>query len=296
MARGPLTGKIAFGRGSPNKGRPDSRGTEMAGLSISRAWDETREVIARDGKLIFTVALALMALPGAIGEFVSPGAGQNPDSPAAAAIAIVIGIIGLVGQLAIVRLAVGPSLTVGEAIAHGARRALPYLGSVIILILGLLLLALPFVGIMVALGVDLEPPIDTVPASAWLVMLLFLVLAIAIGVRLLLSSPVASLEQNGPIGILRRSWELTGGHFWRLFGFLLLFLIAAVVVLGVVAMIAGLLGAVAGEPEPLSASALISALITALASAVVTGVFVVMLTRIYLQVAGRDDRSEDLAR
>ena len=263
----------------------------MAQLSISKAWEDTRGVLASDGRLLASVALALIALPTAIGEFAYPSAGQNPDSPAAVAVALVVGIIGLVGQLAIVRLAVGPSLTVGEAIGHGARRTLPYLGAVILLLLGLLILALPFIAVMAALGMDFEPPIETVPPSAWLLLLLFMIIALAISVRLILSSPAASIEKLGPVAILKRSWELTAGHFWRLFGFLVLFIIAAIVVLGAVGIFAGLFGALAGGVERFSVGALITALLTALASAAVTTVYIVMVTRIYVQLSGRGSAS-----
>ena len=40
-----------------------------------------------------------------------------------------------------------------------------------------------------------------------------------------MTSPVASEETVGPIGIIRRSWELTRGNWWRLFGFIVLFLL-----------------------------------------------------------------------
>ena len=38
----------------------------MAKLSISRAWDETREVLKRDGRLLSIVAFALLALPSTV--------------------------------------------------------------------------------------------------------------------------------------------------------------------------------------------------------------------------------------
>ena len=38
----------------------------MRRLSISRAWEETKSVIARDGRLLVSVALALVVLPQTI--------------------------------------------------------------------------------------------------------------------------------------------------------------------------------------------------------------------------------------
>jgi membrane-anchored glycerophosphoryl diester phosphodiesterase (GDPDase) len=173
---------------------------------------------------------------------------------------------------------------------------LPYLLSVILLFLGFIILALPFIGVMMAMGMDFKPPIDTVPPAALFIILLLTVVILAVAVRLLLASPIASLEGLGPVAILKRSWQLSAGHFWRLFGFLILFLIAAIVVLGVVSMIAGLIAAVAGEAEPFSVAALIVALLTSVASAAVTTVFVVMLTRMYVQLAGRDAEIEEVFR
>ena len=50
----------------------------MAKLSISRAWDESRGVLGRDGALLATVAVALLVLPGIVSDLVSPEAPQGP--------------------------------------------------------------------------------------------------------------------------------------------------------------------------------------------------------------------------
>ena len=39
-----------------------------AKLSLSRAWDETRDVLRRDGRLIAIVALAMLVFPGTVQE------------------------------------------------------------------------------------------------------------------------------------------------------------------------------------------------------------------------------------
>ena len=46
----------------------------MTKLSISKAWDETRAVVARDGGLLTTIALALFVLPGVISDVATPAA------------------------------------------------------------------------------------------------------------------------------------------------------------------------------------------------------------------------------
>lgn len=255
-------------------------------LSISRAWDESKTRIAADGRLLLIVALALIALPGTVAQFVAPGSGitRAPESGWAAAVMIAVWVIGLVGQLAIVRLALGRSVSVGEAIAHGARRAPAYIGAVLLIIIAILLLSLPFVAALAGLGITFEPGAAP-PPSAYIFLLLFLALMIFIAVRMMLTSPVAGAEPAGPITILKRSWRLTASHGLKLFGFVLLFVIGAVIALAALTVLASLLvNLVFGGIEPLTVPALIIALVEAFASALATTVFVVMLTRIYVQL------------
>jgi hypothetical protein len=258
-------------------------------LSISQAWDETKAVAAADGRLIFVVALAFVALPSAIGQFVNPrsGLGAAGGSLGLALLSLVIALIGIVGQLAIIRLALGPSTTVGQAISDGTRRAPAYIAAAILIVLGLILVAVPFVGALVSMGVTLERSATPPPLSAVLLMLLYAAVVLFVGTRMLATSPVAIAEPLGPIGILKRSWALTRGHFWRLLGFVLLFLLAAIFALGALGIAAGLIArVVAGPVEPMSVGALFVALVEGFANAFATSLFVVMVARIYVQLAG----------
>ena len=92
----------------------------MRGLSISRAWEETRAILARDGRLIAAVALALIALPTAVTGLIDPnGIGDSAGRMGLDVIVVVASLLALAGQLALIRLALGPSVTVGAAIVHG---------------------------------------------------------------------------------------------------------------------------------------------------------------------------------
>ena len=95
----------------------------MRSLSISRAWEETRGLLVQDGRLYVSVALALIALPSVINMLISPSGVNTATDPFwKVALAFVTSLIALAGQLALIRLAVGPSTTVGAAITHGLRR------------------------------------------------------------------------------------------------------------------------------------------------------------------------------
>lgn len=257
-------------------------------LSISSAWDETKSRIVADGRLFVTVALALLALPSAVAQFATPGAGitRSPESTGEVVLMILVWLIGLVGQLALIRLAIGPSVSVGESIVHGARRAPAYVGAVLLIIIAAILVSIPFVAVLAALGVTFEPG-ATPPPSAYIFLLLYIALLLFIAVRMLLTSPVASAEPVGPIAILKRSWDLTGGHWLRLFGFVLLFIIALIIVLAAVSVVMNLIVSLLfGDVQPLTVGALIIALVEAVASAIATTIFIVMLARIYVQLTG----------
>ena len=251
----------------------------MAKLSISLAWDETKAVLARDGKLIGTVALALFVLPGIVFDLSLPEApvGQFPPPGPRMAVAAVAILVSLVCQLAIIRLAMGPHLTVGEAIAHGARRSPAYVAAVLVW-------AVP---LMLALGVlyeIVEANGEQPTLGAALAAILVGILGIYLAVRFLLMAAVASAEDVGPLVIVRRGWEISAGNWWRLFVFLMSFAIGAIVLLWALGAVVGLLSQlIFGSLERMSAGALIVIIISQLVSALVSMVFFVMLARLYAQ-------------
>jgi Membrane domain of glycerophosphoryl diester phosphodiesterase len=254
----------------------------VAELSISKAWDDTRAVIARDARLLSAIALALFVLPGVVGEIATPEApaGQLPEPGLWTILAAVAILIALAGQLAVIRLAIGSRLTVGQAIAHGARRALPYIAATLIW-------TLPFmiVGVVLLGRVAIEPRAVSPGISFGLLLVVCALLFFAI--RMLMTSPVASAEPAGPIAIIRRSWELTRGHGWKLLGFFLLFLIAVLVSLTAVGTVAAIIARlILGGVGPMTVGGLFVALVTQIVSAAVSVVLMVMLARIYVQLSG----------
>ena len=261
----------------------------MSSLSISKAWDESKAIAARDGRLIGAVALALILLPEAIfGVIVPPPALSGEEAQSwVPLLSLIVAALGVVGQIAIIRLALAPT-SVGEAILHGLRRVGSAIGA-------LLLFALPLALILMLLLVAMGGPsaMDTLrgggtpaPGVAGAI-LLFIVIAVAISIRFQMVVPVASAESANPIHILQRSWALTKGHYWRLLAFLIMILILAVVLLLVAQMSGGILARlVFGDVKPLGVGALMVALITGAAQALFTALSSLMLARIYAQLAG----------
>lgn len=253
----------------------------MAKLSLSRAWDESREVLTHDGKLLSIVAVALIAFPSTIQAMVTPTApaGELPPAGSWIIVAIVAALIAIVGQLAIIRLAIGPQTSVGEAIGHGARRMPAYFAAVLIWVVPVAILTLFLFSAMRG---------ETPSPAAALGFVLLMLAVIFVVVRLILMPAVASTERAGPVAILQRSWALTSGNWWRLFGFLLVFIIAAVCVIAAVAAVIGsIVALILGPPEHMSVGALIIALVTQLLISAISVIYFAMVGRIYLQLGGR---------
>ena len=262
----------------------------MPQLSISKAWEESRAIFTRDGGLLTAVALALLVLPATVAGLVSPP-NAGTATYAGRVISIIAGCIGLAGQLAIVRLAIGPSTTVGQAIQHGVRRFLPTFGAVLMLVLTFALIVIPLMMLLLWLRLVGMPVEGQQPPPSFAVFSVAVaLLALFLSIKFSLLVPVSVAEQPGPIMMIKRSWRLTSGHYWRLLGFMILVVVAAVIVL-LAAQFVGLFAArlIAGTIAPLSLAALIFALIEAIASAAMTILFALMLSRIYLQLAGRDE-------
>lgn len=262
----------------------------MAALSISRAWEETKARLATDGRLMSIVAAALIVLPGLVVEVVSPGGATAQSSIIYSLLFLVSSILALVGQLSIIKMAIGPHVSVGEAIGHGARRVPIYLLAAFLLTFAFIILAIPFAAVAYAAGAPMEPGTEEQFLKSpvgLLVTCLYLAVVVFVAIRMLMSSPVASEEAVGPVQILRRSWELTSGHWLRLFGFMVMFFIGAIVAMAVVNWAIGFVAVILfGPVDPMSVSALVIGLFDSTVSAAITVLLAVMLARIYFQLAG----------
>ena len=255
----------------------------MAKASISRAWEESKLVLARNFALFSTVALALMIFPMTILGTIAPTAlmGVPATEPLAAAFALIAMLIGLLARITIVRMAQSSAEAVSGAIGIAAKRFLPAFGAFLLFIVPLMLLAAPLIPLIVA---SPQAP----PPEAALGLLLIMVLGLIFGTRLLsMVIPAAAVESLGPIALLKRSWSLTRGNWLRLFGFILLFYLASAVASRAVSFVLGAVLALAAGPiESMTVSALLFASVLSTVSAMFVVVFMVMLARIYAQLAG----------
>jgi hypothetical protein len=287
MALPARRGKIATGPREPHNGR-EEEGHCMAALSISRAWDDTKARISGEGRLLATVAAALLLLPQAVVAVVAPP--QELSGVAASSwvnlLVFIAALLGIIGQLAIIRLSQVSGMSVGEAISHGLRRFLPVLGAILLLSIGVFLVTLLLVLLLGGLQGVQDAEAGAMTTGVMLAALVIVLLALTIGPKFLMMMPVAAAERGGPIHILKRSWSLSNGHYFRLLAFIFLIVVAAIVVVIATQLVAGsVLVVLFGELRPLSVGALLYALLFASAQAAFAVVIAIMLARLYSQLA-----------
>lgn len=260
----------------------------MSSLSIGKAWDEAKSALQANRKLIVPIALGLILLPAVIVSMVEPrvAPGEQPPAGTWMLVAAAMVIVMIVGQLAIVLMINGWRGSVGESIGKATRRAPTFILSALMFLVPVILIfsiLLGMAGVGTGPGGDVD--IANFGTSGWLLMLLFLLVLIYFSIRLLPLLAVVALEPLGAIAALKRSFALTSGHFWRLFGFLLMLMIGfAIVALAVGAVVGTIVKLLLGEPEPWSLALLLIALAGGLVQAGFVMVYVGMLARIYAQL------------
>ena len=233
------------------------------------------------------VALATFALPSVlvnwanVGESAAGGTGW---------LMLLVLLAVLVGQMTIILLANGWRGSIGEALGTAARRLPVLVAALLIVFLPVLLISAVALGAaLVSAGIT--DPATVSPASltkapgvSWIVFALALS-AVFLGVRMFQASAIAASEPGGPIALIKRSWTLTKGNFWRLLAlFLLLMLIGLILNVAVTTVIGSVATLAAGEPRPFNTPALLVALATGLVGAIVSTVSATMVGRIYAQL------------
>lgn len=256
-------------------------------LSLSKAWDEAKAVIVNEIRLLAAVALAFFVLPGTLLWAIVPETKPDefpPPGPWVAGLIAVL-LVSLVGQIAVARMAIVPHISVGEAVERGVRRLIPFFGAFLLWVVPMVV-----VGAILYSLAALSPTSSTALAFTSLILLCVLtVFALFLVVRLILVSAVAAAEDSNAFGMLKRSYELTAGNWWRLFAFVFLYGLGAAVLLKAIEWVLGAIAELAlGGAAPLTVGGLFVTLVVEVVSAAASVAFFVIVARIYLQLAGRD--------
>ncbi|MEO6247370.1 MAG: hypothetical protein ABIO85_02130 [Sphingomicrobium sp.] len=259
----------------------------MPNLSISRAWEETTAFVAREARLLVPLALALLFLPGVITGLAAPRGQQDLNGSTLNMLLFFAEVlIGVIGQIAIARLALGHREPLGQVIGHAALRLPALLGSALIIILPL---SLALFAAMGAAGAITTQGNSANPLAAMLLLLAMTILLVALIIiiaRCLLNTAIAAVERGGPIQILKRGFAMTRGQVLRLIGALLLFAIGGGIAIVALTSVVGLgVTLTLGKPEPWTVAALLIALAGAAAQALLGTLFTICFARLYAQRA-----------
>jgi len=260
---------------------PETRPTMRSTMPISEAWNDTVAFVGREGALLFPVAFALIALPAIVFQAAMPAVepGVQPEAGAWMLLLLPFLIFTIIGTLTLSALALQGGLSVGEAIGHALRRLLPFLGAVALIGLIGMAIMVPLSIVSVLLG-------GSEKGAMLLLMPLTLIIFILVSVRLVFINPVAANEPAGPIAVIRRSWALTRGHFWKLFSFFtLLMLITVVVTLAVNAVAGILLTVTIGSPLENEVSKLIALIASGVVNTIVSVFTIVVVAKLYARVS-----------
>ena len=251
-------------------------------VSIGTAYSEAAAFVRREKKLLAPLVLALMVVPATVSQLVQPNnpfAGPGGFEPWMA-IAVAALLAGLIGQMAISRLAMGWPGSVGETIALALKRLPVALGALVLFFLCVSLVLIPIIVMLTLLGGG--------ASSANLANMLGLLAIFAAAPKILLAPAIAMDEKLGPWGLVKATWRVTSGSYWRLLGFFLLFMAASLIfALAASAVVGSIVALAFGPPEAMSVSRLIIALVGGLVQGVVATIYAAMIGRIVAQLPER---------
>lgn len=251
-------------------------------VSIGTAWTEAAAFARREKNLLAPLVLALMVVPATVSQLVqpiNPFAGPEGFRPWMA-IAFVALVAGLVGQMAVSRLAMGWNGSLGQAILLAFKRLPTVIAALILFFLCVALVLIPIIVVLTLAGGG--------GGAAKLANLVTLLAVFGTAPRILLAPALAMDRGLGPWGLIKTTWQATRANYWRMLGFFLLFLAASLIFAMAAASVVGTLATLAlGPAEPMSVARLIVALAGGLVQGGVATVYAAMIGRIVAQLSAR---------
>ena len=189
---------------------------------------------------------------------------------------VVLSLITTIGTLAVLAMFSSRHRpTVAEAIRMGAIALLPLVAAQLLMGMGIGLIG----GIVIAIAAATQ--VGALAALAFVGVVLLMIYAV---IRSLLVTPVVVNEQTyGPVKALGRTWSLTRGNFWALFGF---FALLTIVTYILSALIGGagrmLFTMIAGEEGGKIGASVLASLV----GAVTNLIYLATLAATHRQLAG----------
>lgn len=170
----------------------------------------------------------------------------------------------------------------GESLAYALRRTPATIGSYLVSSIGAVAASVPAI-VLIVIGAVAE-----VPAFAVIGVIIFFLVFVWFFIRVSAAVPAIIVERLGPIASVKRSFGLTKGFWWKVFGNL----IVTSILTGIVAqllqtVITGILGALGGDNKTFEFIWL--AIAGTVATGVTTPVSAAMAVLIYLELRVRKE-------
>lgn len=261
-------------------------------VKMGAVWDRTIEFIGANTGAVVTIALAAIFAPSVIVESLQlalTGGDQTASNPLGGILALIAAILSLLGQVAIVALALDPRLGSGGAFSVAGRRLLPVIG--VSIVFGLLFLVL-FVPVLIAI---FSANIDFTAAMAGqtpdigagtlafigLYSLAMVPLLFWISARFSVLLPTIVQERRG-LGAIPRAFSLTRSHALRIIGVYVLFIIVVgVAMLAAIGVFGTVFNMVAGNENPVNVATVLTSVVVGLVTTAVTVLYTTFLTKLY---------------
>ncbi len=235
-------------------------------LTVGEILDTSFSLYRRHFGALATVALVCTGVPLALRLFLEGGGGFLANLPLALLYTLSLVVLNLIATGATVFVVsesyLGRPISAREAL----RRATPYIGRILVCSL--------LMAFVVGLG-----------------FLFFVIPGFMLGVGLALTIPVVVIEpRTGASAALSRSWELTRGARWRIFGLgLTLLVLLYVPVVAVTGLFAVVLPATGGGFGPASLGAIVAIAIGGLVQMFIYPLFYCVLTVTYYDLRVRKE-------
>ena len=167
----------------------------------------------------------------------------------------------------------GRPATVGSVLKETARRYLPLLGLVGVIIL----LAIGwYIALVIGLVLLVLPGLVVLGLAVWMAIRWAMVVA------------AMTAEDVGPINGLRRSWNLTRGQWWRVFGILIVVaILQGVIAFGLSFLLGGIALLIPGLDSGVRGALVL--IVTTLLNAVVTPIGTIAVTLLYFDLRVRNE-------
>ncbi|KQN94266.1 hypothetical protein ASE95_05335 [Sphingomonas sp. Leaf231] len=265
-------------------------------VRISDVWDQTVDVLRGRAEILAGLATLTLILPGVLGAVI---AGVAP--PLTSLVRLATLILLIFGMLAVTAVASDPAVDRPQALRIAARRLLPALGALLVLVLAAALLFVP-AGMLLALSgatmtaagaIDVSQAARGYTAGAGLAVLLAAVLGLWFSARIVPLFGVVVNERRG-FGALRRSMVLTRGATLRLIGVLILYFVVTSVTMLAATSVVGVVARLALGGDAVASVKFVVAVVTTLISAGATVLQSVFYARFYVTAVTHDQPTASL--